>query len=164
VTTAATVLAPEIDPGAVLASLGYDEARDLVRVTGGWDTVLWRFQDAAGRLRALRLYWMPDREEAFRKEAAALGHCEAVGLPAPRIESLGRCGEWPVLVLTWLPGRPLLTEIERRPWRLPVLRPGEADGRSAGPPPRHAAAGRVPGRRAGVLDAHHRARLRIPRR
>jgi aminoglycoside phosphotransferase (APT) family kinase protein len=117
-TPASAEIAPDLEPLTLLNTLGYRGTRDVIRIRGGWDTLLWRFGDTAGRLRSLRVYWLPDRDEAWRKEEIALRHCEWAGFPAPRIEAACRIHDMPVAVLSWLPGRPLLSDVERRPWRL----------------------------------------------
>ena len=113
-----TEIAPEIDPVTLLSAIGHRDARDIVRIKGGWDTLIWRFQDDCGELRSMRVYWLPDREESSRKEIAALRHCEAAGFPAPRVESVCHINDMPVAVLSWVPGRPVLTDVEHRPWNL----------------------------------------------
>jgi aminoglycoside phosphotransferase (APT) family kinase protein len=130
-TLAGTEIAPEIEPHALLRTLGYPDAQDVVRIRGGWDTLIWRFQDTAGDLRSLRVYWLPDREESSLKEEAALRHCESVGFPAPRVESFCQIDGRPVAVLSWVPGTPVLSDVERRPWRLGRLSRlmGEAQAR-----------------------------------
>lgn len=137
-TPAGTEIAPEIDPLSLLRTLGYPDAQDVVQIRGGWETLIWRFRDTAGDLRSLRVYWVPDREESSLKEAVALRHCEAVGFPAPRVESVRQIDGLPVAVLSWVPGLPVLADLERRPWRLGRLSRlmGEAQARlhSLAPP------------------------------
>jgi aminoglycoside phosphotransferase (APT) family kinase protein len=116
-TLALAETAPNVDPKRVLNSIGFG-ARDIVSIKGGWDTLIWRFRDDRGELLSLRVYWLPDREESSRKEEIALRHCEAAGIAAPRVRRTGHVENLPFAVLSWVPGRPVFSEVERKPWRL----------------------------------------------
>jgi aminoglycoside phosphotransferase (APT) family kinase protein len=109
--------APEVDPTEILRTLGLEPVA-VTQIVGGWDTLIWRFQDASGARRSLRLYWLPDREEAAEREVWALRHCEATGFPAPRVQQVTRFQGLPVLTLSWCEGRPVLSMIESRPWQM----------------------------------------------
>lgn len=117
-TTTARDIAPQIDPAKALAAIGCDPASNIVRIKGGWDTLIWRFETPDGKRHSLRVYWLPDREDSCNKEAAALLCCESAAFPAPRVEVASRFEDLPVLVLSWVPGYPLLTSAERRPWHI----------------------------------------------
>jgi aminoglycoside phosphotransferase (APT) family kinase protein len=106
-------------------------------VTGGWDTLIWRFRGTDGELRSLRIHWLPDRERTIAVETAALRQCAAVGFPAPTVETLSEVDGLPAAVLSWLPGRPVLSEMEKRPWRMRRLarRMGATQARLHGCPP-----------------------------
>jgi aminoglycoside phosphotransferase (APT) family kinase protein len=124
-------LAPEqrqIDPRQVLASLGYCDVGEPVPVTGGWETLLWRFDTPDGRAHALRLYHLHDAATTARRECVALGACAAADLSAPRVERIGEYEGMPVVVQTWCPGAPLLTLLEKKPWA--VGRLGRLFGRT----------------------------------
>ena len=107
-----------IRPEAVLAALGYNGSSDVRRVAGGWDTLLWRFRTPDGLDRTLRVYVLPDRDEVAARELIALRWCEEHGLPAPRVEGACSVHGLPVAVLTWCPGRPILSVVEKKPWLL----------------------------------------------
>jgi len=129
---------PSIDPRQALAALGYPEATEPQRVKGGWETLLWRFATPDGREHSLRVHHLPDREEFARRERLALQACEKGGLPAPRLETAGEFQGLPAMVLSWCPGRPLLSYVEKRPWA--IWRLGRLFGRAqaqvhALPPP-----------------------------
>jgi aminoglycoside phosphotransferase (APT) family kinase protein len=129
---------PDIDPAAAVASLGVEGASGFERVKGGWETTIWRFGTPDGRSHSLRVYPLPDHGPAVRNDTIALRHCEAVGLPAPRLEAEGRVQELPALVLSWCPGKPLLSVFEQKPWRVHGLSHmfGRAQARlHAKPPP-----------------------------
>jgi len=114
-------LAPEqrqIDPRQVLASLGYADAGNPVPVTGGWETLLWRFDTPDGREHALRLYHLRDAAATARRECVALAACQAADLAAPRVERIGEYEGMPAVVQTWCPGTPLLTLLEKKPWTI----------------------------------------------
>lgn len=111
-------LEQRVDPQRALAALGFPEVAGLQRVLGGWDTLLWRFITPDGGEHALRIYHLPRREEIAWRERVALQACARAGLPAPRVEAVGEAEGLPALVLSWCPGGPLLSAIERRPWAL----------------------------------------------
>lgn len=52
----------------------------------------------------------------------------ALGLSVPAVHAAGVWRDRPALLLTWLPGRPILEELRRRPWRAHAL--GAAFGRT----------------------------------
>ncbi len=157
----------QIDTRSALAGLGYPETSEPQRITGGWDTLLWRFETPDGRQHSLRIYILPDREQSSRREEIALRACESHDLPAPRVEAVGRSQDMPAAVLSWCPGRPVLSLVEKQPWA--VLRLSRLFGRAqaqihAVPAPPELAAG-APGdwlSRAGPdyrLLADHMAAL-----
>ena len=117
----------EIDPYAVLRSLGYDEVEALEPVVGGWETSLWRFVTPDGERHALRVYPGPQHARGARNEEAALRACMAAGVPAPAVEASGQWEGRPALVLSWCPGRTCLAAMLRRPWS--IWRIGLALGR-----------------------------------
>jgi hypothetical protein len=61
---------------------------------------------------------VPRREEIAWRERVALQTCARVGLPAPRVETVGELQGLPAVVLSWCPGIPILAFIERKPWTL----------------------------------------------
>ena len=109
---------PGIDPRQALAALGYAETSEPRRVKGGWDTLLWRFATPDGAEHSLRVHRLEGGEEFARRERLAFQACEKAGLPAPRFEAAGTFEGLPALVLSWRPGRPILSFIERKPWTL----------------------------------------------
>ena len=111
-------IAAGIDPRQALVTLGYPETSEPERITGGWDTVMWKFTTQEGREHSLRIYCLPRRNEVARRERIALEACAQSGLPAPRIETVGEFENLPVAVLSWCPGRPLLSVVKRRPWSI----------------------------------------------
>jgi len=108
----------QIDPRQALAGLGYDETSEPQRVTGGWDTLLWRFGTPDGREHSLRVFILPTRQEIAWRERIALETCARAGLLAPRVEKVGEVEGLPALVLSWCPGLPILSFIEKKPWTL----------------------------------------------
>jgi aminoglycoside phosphotransferase (APT) family kinase protein len=129
---------PSINPRQALAALGYPETTEPQRVKGGWETILWRFATPDGREHSLRVHHLPDRDEFARRERLALQACEKGGLPAPRLEAAADFEGLPAMVLSWCPGRPLLSYVEQRPWA--IWRLGRLFGRAqaqvhALPPP-----------------------------
>ena len=108
----------ELDPRAVLSSLGFLEVEALEPVLGGWETSLWRFATPDGRLHALRIYPSPEHAAAARREEAALHACAAAGVPVPAVEASGQWEGRPALVLSWCPGTTCLAAMVRRPWSI----------------------------------------------
>jgi aminoglycoside phosphotransferase (APT) family kinase protein len=115
------------DPVAILAELGVDEPVKLTRISGGWDTSLWRV-DMPDRTRALRVF-RPEQARTCRKEALVMRALRELspGLPVPRVYAEGCGRERPALLLEWCGGRTMLEEIRQSPWRIWQL--GTAMGR-----------------------------------
>jgi len=111
-------LEARIDLRRALAELGYAETSEPQRVKGGWDTLLWRFSTPDGRDHSLRVFVLPTRQDIARRERIALETCARVGLPAPRVETVGEVEGLPAMVLSWCPGIPILSFIEKKPWML----------------------------------------------
>ncbi len=109
---------PQIDSRRALAALGYAETSEPQRVKGGWDTLLWRFGTPDGRQHSLRVFHLPRRDEFARRERIALETCARAGLPAPRVETVGEVQGLPAMVLSWCPGVPILSFVEKKPWTL----------------------------------------------
>src|SRR4030042_1376357 len=81
--------AQDIDPGAVLRSLGRPEPTHIEAVVGGWDTSTWRFATEDGSYHALRVYRSPDRAPAAMRERVALQAAAAAGLPVAAVGGFG---------------------------------------------------------------------------
>ncbi len=107
-----------VEPREALRALGFDDVREADPVRGGWDTLLWRFATHDGRQHSLRMYALPRLRPIVWRERVALECCAGVGLPAPRVEAAGEVDGVPAMVLSWCPGRPLLSSVESRPWAL----------------------------------------------
>ncbi|HET8944869.1 MAG TPA: hypothetical protein VFO59_08825, partial [Dehalococcoidia bacterium] len=69
-------LEQSVDPRRTLSALGYTEISEPVRITGGWETLIWRFQTPDGGDHSLRVYFVPGSHELARCEMIALGACE----------------------------------------------------------------------------------------
>ncbi len=108
----------QIDPRKALASLGYAETSEPQRVTGGWDTLLWRFGTPDGREHSLRVFSPHLLKEVAWRERIALDRCAEAGLPAPRVEKVGEVQGLPAMVLSWCPGVPIMSFVEKKPWTL----------------------------------------------
>jgi len=108
----------EIDPYAVLRSLGYPEVETLERVLGGWETSLWRFVTPDGERRALRVYPGAQHTRGARNEEVALRACMVAGVPVPAVEATGQWEGRAALVLSWCPGRTCLAAMLRGPWSI----------------------------------------------
>lgn len=116
----------DVDPVAILASLAITPVAAPTPLGGGRDTSIWRFATADGRAHTLRLF-RREQQAAVGREQVALVAAAAGGLPVPRLEASGLWQDAPVLVLSWLDGETLLSELERRPRRVITL--GRSFGR-----------------------------------
>ena len=109
------------DPLAFIRSVDWPEPADIEPVTGGWDTHMWSFTAPDGNKRALRVYrthsifFGESADAEARREEAAM---RATGdtLPVPAIDFSATYAEIPFLILEWMPGRPLVEVLQRRPW------------------------------------------------
>ncbi len=105
-----------IDPFAILQTLGIHDATSATRVSGGWDTTIWRIErgDHSYALRLLR----PGDEHMARREAAAMRAASLAGIPVPVIHTQGTWQHRPVMLLSWCAGRTLMDELRARPWAI----------------------------------------------
>jgi aminoglycoside phosphotransferase (APT) family kinase protein len=115
----------EPDPAAVLATIGWEARTPPVRITAGWDTLLWRFQGSGGRDHALRLYRHdpdnPRQAVAAAQEELSMRAARTGGLPVPEVEATGVYKTAPFFVLEWMPGIVLSDAAKSTPWRIPRL-------------------------------------------
>jgi len=102
------------DPLAIMRELGFSGAARAAQVPGGADTVIWRIEEG-DRLSALRLF-RPEQASMMRREVAAMTAAATAGIAVPQIRAEGNWRERPVLLLSWMPGRPLRAELRARPW------------------------------------------------
>jgi aminoglycoside phosphotransferase (APT) family kinase protein len=116
---------PDPDPLPILAALGVSAPNSVTRVSGGWDTSLWRVE-SRGHTFALRVF-RPEQEGVWRREAVVLAALLEAGLPVPSVHAARLAHGRPALLLAWCGGRTLLQELQARPWR--VWRLGAAMGR-----------------------------------
>jgi aminoglycoside phosphotransferase (APT) family kinase protein len=82
---------------------------------------MWRVVTPDGAAHALRAYRPgPGRDVrgTARREGVALRAAAQAGLPVPAVEAAGEAAEFPFMILTWMPGRPLLDVLLRGPWRI----------------------------------------------
>ncbi len=112
--------APEPDPRDVLSAAGWTaDAEPPLRITVGWDTLIWRFT-RNGTPYALRLFRKtgpsPELEAAADSEQLAMKAAREAGLPVPAVEARGTFDGAPFFVLEWRPGERLLDVFSRRPW------------------------------------------------
>ncbi|MBI5283741.1 MAG: phosphotransferase, partial [Chloroflexi bacterium] len=110
-----------VEPGDALAALGFRAVADPMRLTGGWDTLLWRFTADDGSDHVLRCFHLPGAADTARRERIALEACAVAGLAAPGVEAGGEFNGLPVFVLSWGPGTPMLTLLDKRPWAVRQL-------------------------------------------
>jgi len=107
---------PRIEPRRVLTALGFAKVSNVERVPGGWDTLMWRFVTQDGRELSLRMFHLRRRQDVAWRERVALETFARAKLPAPRVEAVGEVEGVPAMVLSWCPGRTILSSLENRPW------------------------------------------------
>ncbi len=109
------MLTGELDPQAILVSLGITEPFTVHPVHGGSDTAIWQVKQA-GRLYALRVFRTGEQEDCEREQMVMQAAAFA-GLPVPQVYAAGAWQGYPVLLLSWLPGRTVADELRAHPWR-----------------------------------------------
>ena len=109
---------PVLDPLAILRTLGQTGPAQAVPVSSGADTAIWRIEQADHPF-ALRVF-RPEQTAMARREVAAMALARASGLPIPAVHAEGIWRDRPALLLTWMPGDPLLTAHPWRAWALGV--------------------------------------------
>jgi aminoglycoside phosphotransferase (APT) family kinase protein len=105
---------PELDPRAILATLGVADAGAITAASGGTDTLIWRVDHPSGPL-ALRVF-RASQAAHWQQELDALAAAAAAGIPVPEVRAAGLWRERPATLLTWSAGQPLLQILIRRPW------------------------------------------------
>ncbi len=110
----------EVDPRDVLRQAGWSVPAEMRRIEGGWITLIWRFETEDGRVHGLRLYRPgdPTIAEQARREELTIKALRAAGIAAPELEASGTYDGCPYFVMSWLPGRPLVDDLEKKLWRL----------------------------------------------
>ena len=113
-------MAQEIDPLSILAELGCTAPRAVTRITGGWDTSLWRVELGAVGDYALRVF-RPEQAPICAREAVVMRALAQAGLPVPDVAAEGVGQGRPALLIDWCPGSTVLAQVRHRPlhvWRL----------------------------------------------
>lgn len=105
----------QLNPNAILASLGFERPRSSERVSGGRDTAIFRVE-LGGELHALRVF-RPGEDGVARREVQVMRAAGEGGVPIPRVCAEGRWRDRAALLLSWCPGRPMAEELAARPWR-----------------------------------------------
>ncbi len=118
----------ELNPHAVLRSLGVEGTTRLERVPFGAETDLWRVE-SKGSAYALRVF-RPGEDAKGARELAALTAAATAGVPVPVVVAQGTWENRPALLLSWLPGRMAVLELTVNTPRERVQRVSEALGRT----------------------------------
>src|SRR5919112_1344549 len=105
----------QLNPNAILASLGFEHPGNIEGVSGGKDTAIFRVE-LGGELHALRVF-RPGEDGVARREAQVMRAAGEGGVPIPRVCAEGRWRDRAALLLSWCPGRPMAEELAARPWR-----------------------------------------------
>lgn len=111
-----------LDPLAILRALDRPGPAQAFPVSGGADTAMWRIEQD-GRVFALRVF-RPEQTAMAHREVAAMNLARAGGIPVPAVHAEGTWKGRPALLLTWMPGTPLLHELIAHPcraWALGVV-------------------------------------------
>ncbi|MCA0455501.1 MAG: aminoglycoside phosphotransferase family protein [Chloroflexi bacterium] len=104
------------DPHAILASLGITDVGAIQPVTGGMDTAIWRVT-WNGQPYALRLM-RPQQAATYEREVAAMQAAAAGGVVVPELVRYSLWEGRPVMLLSWLRGGTLASELLRQPYRI----------------------------------------------
>ncbi len=115
-----------LDPHAILATLGITDASDFQPITGGSDTAIWRVVWNAQPY-ALRVL-QPEQTATYQREVTAMQAAAAAGVAVPTIVRNGIWEGRPVLLLSWLNGGTLASQLQSQPYRVWQL--GTAFGRT----------------------------------
>ena len=110
-----------LDPHAILASLDLSNVEQIELVRGGSSTAIWRVLHE-GYIYALRVF-RPEQGESYEREIAAMVAARAGGVTVPQLIRQSVWENHPVMLLSWLPGRPLAGQLLSHPtqaWRLGV--------------------------------------------
>ncbi|MGI8553677.1 MAG: phosphotransferase family protein [Dehalococcoidia bacterium] len=113
---------PNLDPRAILDSLGFRGPAAIVPVSGGTDTTIWRVRQANTSY-ALRVF-RAEQAATCAKEVTVMRAARAGGVPVPAVQAVGSWHDYPALLLSWCPGRTFVQALQKQPWtiwRLGVL-------------------------------------------
>lgn len=110
-------MADQIDPATILSALEVETTTVPVRVTGGQDAAIWRFEDGDGSSYALRVI-SAFREVGFRRELEAIRVAREGGAPVPEVKASGQVDSHLAMVTEWCAGKPMLVALSGQPWRL----------------------------------------------
>ncbi|HEX2620844.1 MAG TPA: aminoglycoside phosphotransferase family protein [Phototrophicaceae bacterium] len=104
---------PSLNPVAILASLGISDVTEIIPVTGGSDTAIWRvlWQDQPYALRMFRA----EQQPVFEREIAVMQMAAAGGVIVPAIIRQGMWERRPVLLLSWIAGKTLAAQLMAQP-------------------------------------------------
>ena len=104
-----------IHPHTILQFLNFPSPTTIDTVQGGTDTTLWRvtYPEATYALRLLTKGHL----HIYEREIAVMQTASAAGLPVPQIHAHNIWQDHPVLLLSWLPGKPLAHELLAHPWK-----------------------------------------------
>ena len=105
----------ELDPRAILQSLGMDNATSITPVQGGYDTTIWRV-DIDGVSYALRVF-RSGEEQFCHRERQGMEAVAQIGLPVPRVHAEGNWQERPALLLSWMQDQTVGAVLSAKPWR-----------------------------------------------
>lgn len=96
----------QIDPHDALQFLGFNDRLSIQPIRGGADAAIWRVEHGAANyaLRVLRA----DQHAQAQREIKAMEAMRAANVPVPAVAAHAIWQERPVLVISWVPGRPLI--------------------------------------------------------
>ena len=106
----------ELDPYAILQSLGLGSVTSITPVLGGFDTAIWRVE-SAGASYALRVFHRGENDSCHQ-ERQVMELVAQAGLPVPRVYAEGMWQEHPALLLSWIPGQTVAAALRAKPWRV----------------------------------------------
>jgi aminoglycoside phosphotransferase (APT) family kinase protein len=93
----------DLDPRAILATLGVADAGAIAPVSGGRDTAIYRVEHS-GATYALRVF-RPEQRQVAKSEIRAMRAASEGGVPVPRVHAEGIHDGRPALLLEWCTGK-----------------------------------------------------------
>ena len=103
----------DLDPNAILQTLGLTDVIAVTPVQGGSDATIWRVE-CIDEIYALRVFGKGQHSD-YEREQQVMQETRAAGLPIPQVHAVGIWHDRPALLLSWLPGRTVADEVRTRP-------------------------------------------------
>jgi aminoglycoside phosphotransferase (APT) family kinase protein len=106
----------QLDPIAILRTLGLHDEISIARVAGGADTTVWRVQHQAN-IYALRLL-RAEQALVCQREVEMMRLVAAGGIAVPAIHAIGQWQDRPAMLLEWCSGHTVADALRAQPWHV----------------------------------------------